>query len=640
MPEILWTPSDGRVADSLLWRFQQSAPGSPQRYEDLHSWSVEDLPGFWAKVWDDCGIAARRAPDQVMSEPRMPGTRWFAGAELSFAENLLSRGDRTVVVGVAEGRDDVRVSADELRSQVARAQQGLEELGVVAGDRVAAMMPNCPETIVLMLASSALGAVFSTCSPDFGPMGVVDRFGQIEPKVLCTVDGYRYNGRLHRMSEKVDAILPHMGTVEHLVVVDFAGVGLESRGPVVAYAQLMATSATEPDLRGLPFDHPLYVMFSSGTTGVPKSIVHGAGGTLLKHVVEHQLHADIQPGDVVFWFTTCGWMMWNWLASTLASGATIVCYDGSPTYPDLGVLWRMAERLGITHLGTSPRFLAASSTAGAVPSEIADLSALRVLASTGSPLLPEQFDWVYENVKGDVHLANLSGGTDLLGSLAGSVPTLPVRRGELQARHLGMAVEAWDDAGRPVVGEPGELVCTRPFPSMPLGFWGDEDGTRYHDAYFAKYPGVWTHGDLVEIREHGGVVVYGRSDTTLNPGGVRIGTAEIYRAVDPLPEVTDSIVVSRSTGGDTEIVLAVVLADGVALDEPLVARIKQAVRDANTPRHVPSHILAVDQVPYTRSGKKVEKAVTKILAGQHVDNRSALANPEALDEYASLRFEP
>jgi acetoacetyl-CoA synthetase len=486
-------------------------------------------------------------------------------------------------------------------------------------------------------ATTALGAVWSSCSPDFGPMGVVDRFGQIRPKVLCTVDGYRYNGQTHHLGDKVARVLGDIPTIEHVVLVDFTGQPTDLPHPsVLPYARAVAGDATEPSFTSLPPDHPLYIMYSSGTTGVPKSIVHGAAGTLVKHLAEHQLQCDVQPGDVLFWFTTCGWMMWNWLVSALASEATVVCYDGSPAQPDIGALWRLAERHGITHFGVSPKYLAANANAGAAPGELADLAGLRALLSTGSPLVAEQFDWAYAHVKRDMLLASVSGGTDLIGCFAGGAPILPVRRGELQARNLGMAVEAWGDEGKPVIGEKGELVCTRPFPSMPLRFWNDPDGAKYRAAYFEQHPGVWTHGDFIEIREHGGVVIYGRSDTTLNPGGVRIGTAEIYRAVEQIPEVLDSIVVGRPVDGDVEIVLCVKLAPDRALDEAFVGRLKQAIREATTPRHVPHHVFAVSDVPYTLSGKKVEQAVKNLLAGAAVDNRDALANPEVLDEYARL----
>jgi acetoacetyl-CoA synthetase len=638
--EVLWTPSPERVAASAMRQFLRTAPGAPVDYDDLWRWSVDDMPAFWEKVWRDLGVIASAPYERVMGKPRMPGTEWFRGARLNFAEHLLRRtDDDPAVIGAGEGRDDRTVSAAELRRLVARAQRGLRALGVGEGDRVAGIVPNAIETVVLMLATTASGAVWSSCSPDFGPMGVVDRFGQIRPKVLVTADGYRYNGKTHGLREKVADVLDRIDGIEHVVAFDFAGLGLELEGRDVTWLdELLSNEAEEPEFAQLAFDHPLYIMYSSGTTGAPKSIVHGAGGTLLKHLVEHRLHSDVGPGDRVFWFTTCGWMMWNWLVSGLAAEACIVLYDGSPTHPDVGTLWRMAERTGVTHFGTSPKFLAACENAGLHPADEANLARVRSVMSTGSPLNPEQFDWVYENVKRDVHLVSISGGTDIIGCFAAGNPLLPVRRGELQCRGLGMAVEAWDERGEPVVGEKGELVCTKPFPSMPIAFWGDEDGSRYRAAYFDDFPGVWTHGDFIEIRPEGGVVIYGRSDTTLNPGGVRIGTAEIYRAIEPLPEIADSVVVGRPVDGDVEVVLCVVLAEGVELTDELVARIRSTIREQTTPRHVPRHVFAVPEVPYTISGKKVEKAVRSVLSGETVGNRDALANPGALDSYANLPF--
>jgi acetoacetyl-CoA synthetase len=575
----------------------------------------------------------------VIGREAMPGTEWFPGARLNFAENLL-KGDAEAlaIVAITEEGGGEALDRRELRSLVARAQEGLRRLGVEPGDRVAGLVTNGTEAVVAMLATAAIGAIWSSCSPDFGPLGVIDRFGQIQPKVLITVDGYPYNGSVHRVADTVNQALASIASIEHVVVIDRVGGGIDAPN-TISWDGLLAGDAAEPEYAQLPFDHPLYIMYSSGTTGRPKSIVHGAGGTLLKHLSEHVLHCDIRPGDRLFWFTTCGWMMWNWLVSGLAAGAAIVLYDGSPSHPTLARLWKIAEQAGITHFGTSPKFLAANANAGLVPGEEADLSSIRWIGSTGAPLLPEQFDWVYENLPTRIQLASVSGGTDIIGCFASGVPILPVRRGELQARNLGMAVEAWDETGHPVVGVKGELVCTRPFVSMPVGFWDDDDGSKYHDAYFAEFEGVWTHGDFIEVRPEGGVVIYGRSDTTLNPGGVRIGTAEIYRAIEPLTEVIDSLAVGRDSRGDVEVVLFVLLAEGLSLNDELRERIVDRIRTMTTPRHVPRRIIQVDDIPYTISGKKVEKAVRQVLAGQPTTNRDALMNPEALDAFERFREE-
>jgi acetoacetyl-CoA synthetase len=638
--DVLWTPSPERIAGTHLAAFAEHAGFEATAYAQLWQWSVSELEEFWRAVWNDSGVVCGQTFEGVLTHPAMPGAQWFVGARLNYAENLLRhRGSSPAVIATGEGQDDRVVSREELRHLVARAQEGLRQLGVTAGDRVAAFTPNCLEAVVVMLATTALGAVWSSCSPDFGVKGVVDRFAQIEPRVLLTADGYRYGGKTHSLQDRINDIAQALPGLAHVVVADFTGGELEvETTPSSSYAQLLDNSADTIHFEQVPPEHPLFIMYSSGTTGVPKSIVHGHGGTLLTHLKEHRLQVDLHDDDVVFWFTTCGWMMWNWLVSGLATGAAIVLYDGSPTHPGVETLWRLAERQRITHFGTSPKFLATCEKAALVPSQAADLSAMRTLLSTGSPLNPEQFDWVYANVREDLHLASMSGGTDLLGCFVGGVPTLPVRRGELQGRALGMAVEAWNDAGEPVVGERGELVCTKPFPSMPAGFWNDPTGERYHAAYFEQNPGVWTHGDFIELRPSGGAVIHGRSDTTLNPGGVRIGTAEIYRAVETMPEILDSIVVGRPAAGDVEIVLCLKLRDAATLDDDLRARVKSTIRAATTPRHVPAHIFQVSDIPYTISGKKVEKAVRDTITGVAVHNRDALANPESLDEYRALPF--
>jgi acetoacetyl-CoA synthetase len=636
MDDVVWVPSDPE--STLLYRFMSQLPTRPTSYDELWNWSIDHRAEFWQSVWDFADVDASQAPSTPIAAEAMPGTEWFPGARLNYAENLLRRrDDGFAIIAAGEGRPIEKITWSELTQLVARVQAGLEALGVGPGDRVAALIPNSSFAVIGMLATTAIGAIWSSCSPDFGPLGVIDRFGQIRPKVLIAADGYRYNGRTHVLEDTVRAVTAKLPDLVSLVLVDFVGTPWDVDGvPTTSWADLMVEAVTEPCFEQLPFDHPLFIMYSSGTTGPPKSIVHGAGGTLLKHLSEHQLHSDVRSGDVVFWFSTCGWMMWNWLVSSLASGATIVVYDGSPTYPDLGVLWRLAEEAGITHFGTSPKFLSANANAGIVPGEVADLSAMRWLGSTGMPLNPEQFDWVYDHVKRDVQLASISGGTDIIGCFALGVPTLPVRRGELQARALGMAVESWDDDGVAHIGEKGELVCTKPFPSMPVSFWNDPTGDRYRAAYFERFPGVWTHGDFIEIRPEGGVVIYGRSDTTLNPSGVRIGTAEIYRAIETMPEIDDSIVVGHQTADNVEVVLCVKLTTGHRLDDGLRDTIRQRIRSETSPRHVPRHIFQVDAIPYTLSGKKVEKAVRKTLAGEVVSNADALINPESLEQYQQL----
>ncbi|NIA24495.1 MAG: acetoacetate--CoA ligase [Gammaproteobacteria bacterium] len=636
MDEVIWQPS--HPEETRLYEFMQRLPNRPSGYDELWEWSVSNRGEFWQAVWEFADVTASVPPSRPIGREAMPGTEWFPDARLNYAKNLLRRRDDAVAVYAAgEGRTLERITWADLARRVARVQTGLEALGVGPGDRVAALIPNSVFAVVGLLATAAIGAIWSSCSPDFGPLGVIDRFGQIEPKVFITADGYRYNGKTHMLADTVRAVTAQLPDLKRLILIDFVGEPWSVDGvPTMTWSQLASGDATEPRFAQLPFDHPLLIMYSSGTTGSPKSIVHGAGGTLLKHLSEHQLHSDVRKDDVVFWFSTCGWMMWNWLVTALASEASIVVYDGSPAHPDLEVLWKLAEEIGITHFGTSPKFLSANANAGVVPAEIADLSAMRWLGSTGMPLNPDQFDWVYANVKSDVQLASISGGTDIIGCFALGSPILPVRRGQLQARALGMAVESWDEEGNPHIGRKGELVCTQPFPSMPVSFWKDPDGERYRSAYFDVYPGVWTHGDFIEIRPQGGVIIYGRSDTTLNPSGVRIGTAEIYRAIETMPEIEDSIVVGHQTSDNVDVVLCVKLAHGATLDDALQRAIRDRIRSETSPRHVPKYIFAVDAIPYTISGKKVEKAVRKTLAGEPVTNKDALVNPESLEQYEDL----
>ncbi len=641
MGRLVWSPSEDRIKSSLLHNFIQKYPLESDSYSDLHRWSIENIEDFWSHFWEFSKIIHSRTYDSVLDNPTMPGARWFSGSELNYAENLLAgNNDQIAIIGTGEGREDQILTFKELNESVAAAQQGLKEMGVTRGTRIAAFVPNCVETVILMLATTATGAVWTSCSPDFGSQGVVDRFDQVEPSVMIVANGYNYNGKIFSLEQKINKVLEAIDSIENIITIEFADVACKlNHSSVINYHDLVSNDATVPEFVQLPFDHPLYIMYSSGTTGPPKSIIHGAGGTLIQHLKEHQLQCDIQKGrDTLFWFTTCGWMMWNWLVSGLASGATIVIYDGSPGYPDLGTLWRMAERTGITHFGTSPKFLASCSKSELVPKNVADLSNFRSLLSTGSPLVSEQFDWVYEQVHSDIQVASVSGGTDIIGCFLGGSPILPVYRGELQCVQLGMDVQSWDPDGKPVFGQSGELVCTQPFPSMPIGFWNDEDGSKYQEAYFDDFEGVWTHGDYVEMTDNGGAIIYGRSDTTLNPGGVRIGTAEIYRAVENMEQIVDAVVVGRPNKGDVDVVLCVKLTKVTDFDEKLESDIRGLIRSATTPRHVPKYIFEVDDIPYTISGKKVEKAVLATITGRKVGNKDALANPESLKQYSTLSF--
>ncbi|MCU0977193.1 MAG: acetoacetate--CoA ligase [Steroidobacteraceae bacterium] len=638
----IWRPSALRVADANLTRFRGWLAGRGQAFADWDSlwrWSVTDPATFWAAWFEYTGVIADRAAGPVLVDgDRMPGARWFPGTRLNFAENLLRHSSAEAALLFVNERGTRReLSWDHLRAEVARLADGLREAGVGPGDRVAGFLPNLPETIAAMLATASAGATWTSCSPDFGVPGVLDRFGQVKPKVLFTADGYFYGGKTLDSLASVAELQEALPSVERVVVVPYVDHRPDlSRLPrATHYADFGRAGAAEAFER-LPFDHPLYILYSSGTTGTPKCIVHGAGGTLLQHLKEHQLHTDVKPGDRLFYFTTCGWMMWNWLASGLASGATLVLYEGSPFHPGPEVLWEMAAAEGVTIFGTSPRYLSALEKSGYRPRERVSLARLRTLLSTGSPLAPEQYDFVRDAIGPDVQLCSISGGTDIVSCFALGNPLLPVYRGELQCRGLGMAVEVWNDEGRPVTGERGELVCTAPFPSMPVGFWHDPDGARYRAAYFERFPGVWHHGDYALLTERGGLVILGRSDAVLNPGGVRIGTAEIYRPVEQLDEVLESLVIGQDWDNDVRVVLFVRLREGAALDEALRERIRAAIRRNATPRHVPARIVAVPEIPRTRSGKIVELAVREVVHGRPVKNTEALANPEALVHFRNL----
>jgi acetoacetyl-CoA synthetase len=639
----LWTPDPRDVAGLPISAFaaeaEQRAGRSFADFDALHAWSVEESGAFWDLVWDFCGVVGEKGGRRIVEGASMRETRFFPEARLNFAENLLAIGKGTALVFRGEDKVERRMDFDELRALVSRLQQAMRSAGVAPGDRVAAMMPNMPETIAIMLAAASLGAIFSSCSPDFGERGALDRFGQIEPKLFFACDGYWYNGKAIELAAKlaaIDAGLPSALAV----IVPYLGLAEEVASGVPGAATLDAflDGFAPGPLRfeRFPFDHPLYILFSSGTTGAPKCIVHGAGGTLLQHLKEHRLHCSLQAGEPLFYFTTCGWMMWNWLVSGLASGATLILYDGSPFYPDGRALFDYAEASGMAIFGTSAKFIDAVRKAGLRPRETHDLSGLRMLTSTGSPLAPENFDFVYDAIKPDVHLASISGGTDIVSCFVLGVPTKPVWRGEIQGQGLGLAVDVFSEDGRPVRGEKGELVCIKAFPCMPIKFWNDPDGAKYSAAYFERFPGVWAHGDFAEWTEHGGIVIYGRSDATLNPGGVRIGTAEIYAQVEGMPEVAEALAIGQDFDNDVRIVLFVRLAPGVTLTDELQAVIKSRIRAGASPRHVPAKIVAVDDIPRTKSGKITELAVREIVHGRPVKNVEALANPDALELYRDL----
>ena len=660
-----WTPSPERVASARITAFRRAAEERwdvrlPD-YAALHRFSVEQLERFWTSVWDFTGVIGQTRGETVVEHAdHMPGARFFPDSRLNFAENLLRRRDGSdAIVFWGEDRVRRRVSSRELYDQVSSVAQALRTWGVQPGDRVAGYLPNVPEAIIAMLAAASIGATWSSCSPDFGVQGVVDRFGQIEPSVLVAADGYFYNGKRHDRLDHLRGIRHAIPSIERLIVVPYTtdAPTLAGLGDSVGWPTVLATNAPgDIDFASLPFDHPLYILYSSGTTGTPKCIVHGAGGTLLQHLKEHQLHCDIRRDDRVFYFTTCGWMMWNWLASVLASEATIILFDGSPFHPGGHVLFDLADAERMTLFGTSARFIDALRKADLEPAVTHRLDSLRTMTSTGSPLVPEAFDYVYDHIKRDLHLASIAGGTDIVSCFVGGNPAGPVWRGEIQAAGLGMRVEVWDDQGRPLHARPdqhdeqhdkhdqpdendeddpkGELVCTAPFPSMPIGFWNDPEGARYRAAYFERYPGTWHHGDYIAHTPHDGYIIYGRSDAVLNPGGVRIGTAEIYRQVERLREVVESLVIGQDWDDDVRIVLFVRLREGLELDVKLIDRIKTSIRQNTTPRHVPAKVLQVTDIPRTKSGKIVELAVRDIVHGRPVKNREALANPEALALYA------
>ncbi|WP_430256002.1 acetoacetate--CoA ligase [Neorhizobium sp. DAR64872/K0K18] len=647
----LWSPSEetlrtAPLARFIVWCSERYSIGF-EDYDAFHSWSIEQRGDFWSAVWDFCGVKGDKGDVYLDDDGEMLAARFFPHARLNFAENLLAGSGadaKTSDALVFWGEDKVkdRWSWERLQGEVSRLQQAYRALGIGRGDRIAAMMPNMPETIACMLAAASIGAIWSSCSPDFGEQGVLDRFGQIGPKLFITCDGYWYNGKLQDVSAKVDAVSKTLGVP--VLVVPYAGSQQKDAAPLAktlsdgrALADFLAPfTARTVEFEPLPFSHPLYILFSSGTTGVPKCIVHSAGGTLLQHVKEHRLHCGIEPGENLFYFTTCGWMMWNWLVSGLAVGATLCLYDGSPFAPDGNILFDYAEQERFAVFGTSAKYIDAVRKSGIVPAQSHDLSTLRLVTSTGSPLSPEGFSFVYQGIKNDVHLASISGGTDIVSCFVLGNPLKPVWRGEIQGPGLGLAVDVWNDEGQPVRGEKGELVCTKAFPSMPLMFWNDPDGQKYRAAYFERFDNIWCHGDFAEWTSHGGIVIHGRSDATLNPGGVRIGTAEIYNQVEQMDEIAEAICIGQDWDEDVRVVLFVRLADGLTLDDRLTREIKARIRAGASPRHVPAKIIQVADIPRTKSGKIVELAVRDIVHNRPVRNREALANPDALELFANV----
>ena len=644
MNPILWTPTQDQVNTSQMEAFRNQVNSrfniNLKDYFDLYDWSISNISDFWKAVWGFMALEFSGDYTQVVDDDsKMPGAQWFEGVKMNFAENLLRiRSEKPAIHFKGEGQAVRTLSYNELFDEVEKLSSALRKIGIQQGDRVAGFMPNMPETIIAMLATASIGAIWSSSSPDFGIKGVLDRFTQIEPKVLFAANGYYYNGKKFDSLEKLNSILDQLPSVDHVVVTPYtdSNHNISSVKNGILWDNFIDSNPSPLKFEQLPFQHPLYIMYSSGTTGLPKSIVHGAGGTLIQHLKELRLHCNIYPEDTIFYFTTCGWMMWNWLVSNLAIGAAIVLYDGSPLQPNSNAMWDMVDELGITHFGTSAKYIDACRQEGLSPIKTHSLESMRTIFSTGSPLVEESFDYVYNQIKKEIQLASISGGTDIISCFAGGNPTLPVYRGELQSITLGMDVAAYNPEGNAIQNEKGELVCRKAFPSMPIHFWNDPNGEKYHQAYFNVLPGIWYHGDYIEINDHGGVQIFGRSDATLNPGGVRIGTAEIYRVVDTFDEVEDSLVVGQKWKDDERVILFIKLNKKCIFTKNLTKQIKQSIRNNCSPRHVPAIVLETKDIPYTINGKKVEIAVKKIIHGHTVANKDALANPESLDLYQNL----